>query len=214
LVVSHADDDHAGGALSIAKSRDPPWLLTSLAPDDPLHDAFDHSVRCEAGLRWRWDDVDFAVLHPAREAYAPAPRRPRKENDRSCVLRVAAAGGAALLTGDIEARSEAEMLARDAGALAAQVLLVPHHGSKTSSTAAFIEAVRPRVGVLSVGYRNRFRHPAEPVVARYRSRGIVLRRTDEEGALRVVLPADAAGTARVEPLVAERGYWSERSAPR
>ncbi|HET9577620.1 MAG TPA: competence protein ComEC, partial [Usitatibacter sp.] len=205
-------DDHSGGALSIAASRDPPWLLTSLAPGDPLHEAFERSTRCEAGMRWRWDGVDFAVLHPAREAYEPS-RRARKENDRSCVLRVATAGAAALLTGDIEARSEAEMLARDANALPSQVLIVPHHGSKTSSTAAFIEAVHPAVGILSVGYRNRFRHPAEAVVARYRDRGVGLRRTDEEGALRVVLPARPADGLRIEPLVADRRYWSERARP-
>ena len=82
------------------------------------------------------------------------------------------------------------------------------HGSKTSSTAAFIEAVAPEVGILSVGYRNRFHHPAPAVVARYRERGVTLRRTDEEGALRVTLPA--AGDVRVERLVPERRYWRDR----
>jgi competence protein ComEC len=214
LVISHADDDHSGGAESIARSREPPWLLTSIAPSAPLHESFERSIRCEAGYRWRWDDVDFAILHPAAEAYAPGLKgargtlRPRKENDRSCVLRVSTKASAALLTGDAEARSEGEMLARDAAALRAQVLVIPHHGSKTSSTGAFIGAVKPETAIFSVGYRNRFHHPAESVVARYAERGIALRRTDEEGALRIVL---RAGEARAE--VVAHGlpcrYWTE-----
>jgi competence protein ComEC len=214
LVVSHADDDHSGGAASIARAREPPWLMTSIAREDPLHEAFDRTIRCETGGHWTWDGVDFRVVHPSLDAYGPPERGPRgglkarKENDRSCVLRVRTARSSALLTGDAEARSEAEMLARDAAALHAQVLLVPHHGSKTSSTAAFIDAVAPEVGILSVGYRNRFHHPAPAVVARYRERGVTLRRTDEEGALRVTLPA--AGDVRVERLVPERRYWRDR----
>jgi competence protein ComEC len=215
VVVSHADDDHAGGAASIARSRDPPWLLTSIAQDSPLHESFERSIRCEAGHRWLWDGVAFTVLHPVAEDYRPGVKggrgvlKPRKENDRSCVVLVSTAGSAALLTGDAEARSEAEMLARDAAALRAQALVVPHHGSKTSSTPAFIDAVRPEVGILSVGHRNRFHHPADVVVARYVERGIALRRTDEEGAMRIVLRADAP-----RPEVVARGlpcrYWSER----
>jgi competence protein ComEC len=101
------------------------------------------------------------------------------------------------------------MLAREAAALRAAVLLVPHHGSKTSSTPPFIDAVAPRVAILSVGYRNRFRHPNEGVVRRYLERGVELRRTDREGALRVILPA--AGPARVERLLVTCRYWSERT---
>src|SRR6185436_9806747 len=98
LVVSHADDDHAGGALSLVASRDPAWLLSPLPASHPLHLVVGQSVRCEAGRHWQWDGVEFAVVHPSVDAYAEAPgRKPRKENDRSCVLRVAASGGAAVL---------------------------------------------------------------------------------------------------------------------
>ena len=103
------------------------------------------------------------------------------------------------------------MLARDAAAVRAQVLVVPHHGSRTSSTAAFLDAVHPEVGLISVGYRNRFHHPAPAVVARYRERGIVLRRTDEEGALRITLSPGAPPGFRVEPMAAHASYWSERT---
>ena len=106
-----------------------------------------------------------------------------KSNALSCVLRVVdAAGHRLLLTGDIEAPQEAELLARLGPALRSDILVVPHHGSRTSSTAAFLDAVRPAVAVIQVGYRSRFGHPAPEVVARYRERGIEMVRTDHCGA--------------------------------
>ena len=149
------------------------------------------------------------MLHPAASIYTQASRR--KENDRSCVLRVATPAASVLLTGDAEARAEGEMIARREP-LRSDVLVIPHHGSKTSSTAAFIEAVAPRIGVLSVGYMNRFHHPNEGVVARYVSRGIRLERTDARGALHIVLPASGAGAPEVTGQEASCRYWSERCA--
>jgi competence protein ComEC len=207
VVISHADDDHYGGAASVAYARAPGWLLSPLQPSDVLHGAFDESIRCEAGQRWSWDGVEFVVLHPASAIYGE--ERKRKENDRGCVVKVATRSSAALLTGDVEARSEKEMLARGAAGLRAAVLLVPHHGSRTSSTPEFIDAVAPRLGVLSVGYRNRFRHPNADVVGRYLERGIELHRTDREGALHIELPADAA-PIRVQGHALKMRYWSER----
>ena len=214
LVVSHADDDHAGGAISLAASREPPWLLSPLSATHPLQTMFDNSMRCEAGRRWQWDGVAFVVLHPGTEAYGVEPgRKPRKENDRSCVVRVATAGGTALLTGDAEARSESEMLRRDASALRSSVIVVPHHGSRTSSTPEFLEAVAPVTAVFSVGYLNRFHHPHGAVVARYLQLGAAVRRTDREGALRVVLPAQQADATRVVRLVTQVRYWDDRRPP-
>jgi competence protein ComEC len=211
LVVSHADDDHYGGAASVARSRKPAWLLSPLAADDALHASVEDSRRCEAGQSWSWDGVDFRVLHPSAAIYAEGgERKRRKENDRGCVVRVATRGAAMLLTGDVEARSELEMLHRDPAALRSQVILVPHHGSKTSSTDAFLEAAAPSLALASVGYRNRFRHPHESVVARLSGRGIELRRTDLEGALHLVLPAESSGALRVEGYAGRRRYWSER----
>jgi competence protein ComEC len=149
--------------------------------------------------------VAFEVLHPSGASY-DEPRR--KENDRCCVLRISTASASLLLPGDAEARSEAEMLSRGRSLLRSDTLLVPHHGSKTSSTAAWLDAVAPRVAVLSVGYRNRFHHPHEIVVARYAARGITLWRTDETGAIRIVLPANAP--ARLLPYAPVPRYWSER----
>jgi competence protein ComEC len=121
-----------------------------------------------------------------------------------------------LLAGDIEARSEAEMLGRESE-LDADILLVPHHGSRTSSTADFVDAVAPTFGVISAGHRNRFRHPHPAVVARYGERRIILRRTDRDGALRAVLPGTDRGAPgadpAVEPHVRQVRYWSDRRLP-
>jgi competence protein ComEC len=208
LVISHADDDHSGGAASIIESRETALLLSSLPASDDLHAAVDHSLRCEAGQAWSWDGVAFSILHPAASVYAEAGKR--KENDRSCVLKVSTRAAAALLTGDLEARGEGEMLARDRSAMRSEVLLVPHHGSKTSSTAPFIDAVSPAVALFSVGYRNRFRHPNEGVVARYAQRGVELRRTDAEGALHVRLPSTPDATITIRGQDSTCRYWTER----
>ncbi len=210
LVISHADDDHSGGARSVAASRDPRWMLSSLPADHPLHGLVSPSFPCEAGEGWRWDGVEFRVLHPPASIYAGGGER--KENDRGCVVRVSTAAHSMLLAADVEARSEAEMLARDRGALAAEVLLVPHHGSKTSSTAAFVEAVDPRYAIFSVGYRNRFHHPNPAVVARYAARHVEAHRTDEEGALRIALPAAEGAPAAITGQQAQCRYWSARAS--
>ena len=131
-----------------------------------------------------------------------------KPNAVSCVLRVAGANGSVLLTGDIEAAQEAALLARGA-ALASDVLLVPHHGSRTSSTAPFIAAVGARTAVVQAAYRSRFGHPAPDVVERYTARGIELVRSDRCGAW--TLPAD--GTPAVCERQAARRYWHHGVAP-
>ena len=216
LVVSHADDDHAGGAISVAAMRQPAWLLSSLPREDAIHSLVPRSTACAAGQSWVWDGVEFSVLHPhadvtrdAADAAMIRGARPRKSNDQSCVLRVATRGGTALLTGDIEARSEEEILRREP-AMDARILLVPHHGSRTSSTADFITAVAPAAALLSVGHRNRFRHPSPLVMARYSGRGIAVRRTDREGALRAVLPSESGAAITVQPHAPTMRYWSDR----
>ncbi len=209
LVITHADDDHAGGAASIIDARAVPWLLSSLPADDALHGLVAQSQPCEAGRRWHWDGVDFEILHPVPEELR---QRRGRENDRSCVLRVATRGATALLTGDIEARGEAELLSRSRENLRAEVLLVPHHGSRSSSTPAFLAAVAPEHAAISVGWRNRFGQPAAPVLVRYAARGTKIHRTDMRGALRVTLPAVPGNEPAVRTLVERTRYWSDRRA--
>ncbi|MFI4887444.1 MAG: DNA internalization-related competence protein ComEC/Rec2 [Burkholderiales bacterium] len=205
LIVSHADNDHSGGALSILRAVPVGQVISSLPTDHPIvayEGESSRATRCAAGDRWQWDGVAFEILHPAREAYGDATR---KSNDLSCVLRVTSNGGRVLLTGDIEALSEAELLARYQ-ALDADVLVVPHHGSRTSSTPAFIGAVSPRFAVIAAGYRNRFGHPRGEVLARYARAGATWPRTDLQGAITVTLAAGQP-VAAIAERERRRRYW-------
>jgi competence protein ComEC len=177
LVVSHGDNDHIGGATSILQSFPRAKLI---GRDIEALTAVSKAL-CTRGLRWRWDGVDFEFLHPVSgrlEAGEPARR-----NNHSCVLRVSNMAGAALLTGDIEHSVERELIAEERQKLAAAVLVVAHHGSKTSSTAAFITAVGPQFALISAGYRNRFRLPAAKIVERYRHAGVEPLISGREGTL-------------------------------
>ncbi|MCK9686698.1 DNA internalization-related competence protein ComEC/Rec2 [Scleromatobacter humisilvae] len=202
LMLSHADADHVGGAQSIIDRMPVLALRSSLAADNPLRANPLPHVACEAGQGWSWDGVRFAILHPFASDYRPGA----KTNALSCVLRVVGADGAsALLTGDVEAPGEARLVARARGepaaALRSDVLVVPHHGSHTSSTDAFLDAVRPQVAVIQVGYRSRYGHPAPEVVARYAAHGIPVVRTDHCGAW-----LWAGGGARCTRTLRRR-YW-------
>jgi competence protein ComEC len=175
VMISHRDTDHSGGAAPVLAAHPQAQLWASFAMATDAPEATPERrpwVRCEAGQRWDWDGVRFEVLHPEAADYESARLRP---NALSCVLRVSAGGRAALLTGDIERPQEQRLLARAAVAdiaLRADLLLVPHHGSRTSSTEAFIEAVGPKVALVQAGWRNRFGHPVPQVMARYEQRGI------------------------------------------
>ena len=211
MIVTHQDSDHSGGALSVLQTLPVDWLASSLPEGHPIlaRRAVEGgmALRCVAGQRWEWDGVRFTMLQPAPEDYAIVQPKP---NDLSCVVRVDSPHGSALLTGDLEARGELELVRADPGALKADVLLVPHHGSRTSSTPAFIAAVAPRFAVFTPGYRNRFGHPRPEVLVRYRNAGARSYRTDFDGALAFTF---GPGAPR-EPRAArehERRYW--RAAP-
>ncbi|WP_137176057.1 DNA internalization-related competence protein ComEC/Rec2 [Massilia sp. HP4] len=180
LVVSHSDLDHVGGADAVLQTLEVGELRSSLPPVHPLLRLAARRQRCLAGQGWQWDGVRFEMLAPDPASYA----NPRlKANARSCVLRVSAQGRAILLAGDIEAGQEAALLRTDAQQLRADVLLAPHHGSGTSSTASFLQAVGPSLGIFQVGHRNRYRHPKKEVYERYAEHGIRRLRTDERGAV-------------------------------
>ena len=200
LVLSHRDLDHVGGAAALLAALDVDALLSSLEPAHPLHAAARHSTRCQAGQRWRWDGVEFSVLRPAADDYA----RRLKPNAMSCVIRVSAGGRSALLTGDIEREQEALLVAEHGDALRSDMLLAPHHGSRTSSSPAFLDAVAPSVAVFQAGYRNRFGHPAADVLERYRQRGIAVVASPSCGAWQWL--AGDASTGRCLRRT-ERRYW-------
>ncbi|MBS0441248.1 MAG: DNA internalization-related competence protein ComEC/Rec2 [Proteobacteria bacterium] len=170
LVLSHRDLDHIGGARALLAALPVRAVSSSLAVDHPLAALAPHQP-CAAGQTWVWDGVRFEFLHPPEGELAAAAR----SNALSCVLRIAAAGApTTLLTGDIEREQELRLAGRFGDALHAEVLVVPHHGSRTSSTPLFLDAVKPRIAVVQAGYRNRFGHPAAEVVERYRALGVAL----------------------------------------
>jgi competence protein ComEC len=202
LVVSHDDTDHAGGALSVMRAVPVARLHSSLPSFDPIVQAAPYRIPCADGGTWVWDGVRFEFLYPALARYGDPGE---SANNLSCVLKVSGPHGAALLTGDLEWRGEADLVARRAGDLAAQVLIVPHHGSGTSSTPEFARAVSPQFAVFPVGYLNRFAHPRPEVVARYREQGSRVVRSDESGAVGIVIEEQGV-SVRGQREVAPR-YW-------
>jgi competence protein ComEC len=201
VVVTHNDSDHSGGAASVLRAVPTGILWSSLDAGHPILAYAPIRLPCRAGPRWDWDGVAFELLYPPTASYEDPWLKP---NSRSCVLRVATKNAAALLTSDIEERDERRLLAQPTG-LAATALLVPHHGSGTSSSAAFIAAVQPQHALFTVGYRNRFNHPKREVVARYEAAGARIWRTDRDGALTLVL--DEGGAQVVRYRDNERRYW-------
>jgi competence protein ComEC len=206
LVLSHRDSDHVGGARSLLGALDVDALSSSLEDGHPLLAAAKRQQRCAAGQRWTWDGVEFVVLHPAAGDY----ERALKSNAMSCVVRVAGGGRSVLLTGDIERDQEATLVREQHDALRSDVLIAPHHGSKTSSSALFLDAVAPSIAVFQAGYRNRFGHPAAEVLDRYRERGIAIVASPACGAWQ--WPADGPPGGSCERDVARR-YWHHRVEP-
>lgn len=199
LILSHGDGDHTGGAAG---------LLTRIPAGDVLASQPEalpeiRARRCRAGMEWVWDGVTFDVLHPPE-------RWSGSDNDVSCVLRISAPGGAVLLPGDIEARAERRLVAAEGSRLRSDVLVVPHHGSATSSTRELLAAVAPRIAIVSAGYRNRFGFPKPVIVARYAERGVTFYDTANRGAITVSV--DPRAGVQVTP--GHRGrdlrFWTGR----
>jgi competence protein ComEC len=196
MVLSHDDSDHTGGTLSSRNALNPGWLASPLPENHSLISGQGRHQRCTAGDSWQWDGVRFEFLHPPGDM--DLSDAAIKDNARSCVLAVSAHGKRILIAADIESDIERQLLAK-AVALRSDVLVVPHHGSKTSSTNEFIDAVAPTAAVMAVGYRNRFRHPAAEVVDRYARRGIAMYRTDLDGAISI----------RVDPERLQLDRWRQ-----
>lgn len=193
FVISHGDNDHAGGAAAVRRALAPVLSYTSNGwqPDPP--------ALCESGVAWEWDGVRFAFLHPSQHF-------PYLGNDSSCVLRIDTASTSVLLPGDISEVVEQRLLRDAADKLDVDWLLVPHHGSRSSSSEAFIDAVSPRTALIPVAHGSRFGHPHAEVVERYRQRGIELASTADSGALRVRLDGGDQVEGRRQT---HRRFWHE-----
>lgn len=196
LMVSHADNDHAGGAPAVVAAF--PAARRYAGEPERMRVPM---AACEAGQAWDWDGVRFRVL-------GPAPGATGKGNDRSCVLLVEGRGGRLLLTGDISTKAEPAVAAALGDGLP-PVLLVPHHGSKTSSGAAFIDAVDPPFAIVSAGWRNRFGHPRPEVMARYAEAGVPVLNTADSGAVGIDFPADAPARVIGCWRLRDPRYWRE-----
>lgn len=198
LIISHGDNDHIGGAQTLLSRFPVHQLLTSVPDKLSEHEP----TRCVAGMQWRWDDVHIQVLYPDRKDYGIE----LSENDLSCVLQIRTRSKTFLLTGDIEAEAEARLVARYGEALRSHVLLVPHHGSKTSSTTAFIQQVKPEIALLATGWRNRYHFPHPVVTQRYQLAGSKMYTTAEHGAL-----IYDTQTGRLTPWRAQtQRFWQSR----
>ena len=180
VIISHNDNDHSGGARSLFDEIRVGWVASSIAADSPIVVAAPSHRRCVAGQRWTWDGVDFEMLHPGLASYDSTKWKP---NARSCTLKITHGPYSMLLPGDIEAVQERELVAADADKLQSTVLLAPHHGSGTSSTVPFLQAVRPQLAIFQVGYRNRYHHPKPEIFARYAELAIGRYRNDLSGAI-------------------------------
>lgn len=207
VIVSHLDSDHSGGLPSVLRNLHIDWLAGSLPPEHPAREAGRPFHDCRRGHGWRWDEVAFEILHPGPD---PARGAKSETNASSCVLRIVAPAARVLLTGDIEAAQERALVAAyGAHGLRADLMLAPHHGSNTSSSTEFLEAVAPAHAIAQIGFRNRYGHPAPRVDARYRSAGIALLRSDRDGA--IVLTYAPGREPRLErSRIDDRRYWRVR----
>jgi competence protein ComEC len=181
LIISHGDTDHIGGAQAILDE----YPATDVIGQDIENLRAKNKYGCFEGFKWQWDGVEFEFLSPAMGDISSFSGG--KRNNHSCVLHVASKSGAVLFTGDIEKRVERQLLNKYGKQLAADILIVPHHGSKTSSSSAFINTIDPKISLFSLGYKNRYKFPNNEVIKRYELLSSDLIQTDKNGAITIKL---------------------------
>jgi len=201
LIISHGDNDHSGGAVSVLSA----YPGTAVWGGEPARGPVPMR-QCDAGQHWRWDGVDFRMLRP------PAPVMVQG-NDAGCVLLISGQGGRLLLPADTSSKVEPD-IARAVPRGLPLVLVAPHHGSKTSSSLAYLQALQPRLAIASSGYLNGYHHPAPEVVARYAGLGIPLLNTPDTGAVRILFPARAPPRVLSEERMRQSRYWREHGTNR
>ncbi len=195
VIISHGDNDHIGGLDSI---------LDRLPVDEILSSVFIEktgvtTTPCLAGQHWQWEGIYFEILHPSLD------KEQFDENNASCVLKIDQGKTSLLLTGDIEKKAEKYLIQQSSEKLAASVLLLPHHGSKTSSTESFIDTVRPELALSASGYRNRFGFPKKVIMERYRKRGIEPLVSSDSGAIHMIF--NNMGLSVTEWRETHRRFW-------
>ena len=196
LIISNGDNDHIGGAMPLIKNF---RIKTVLGRDIEKVDHQNKSL-CRAGQKWNWDGVDFEILHPENQNY-------KKRNDYSCVLKVNSELGSVLIAADIEKKAESKLVKNIPRLLKSDVLIVPHHGSKTSSSVAFINAVKPEIAIYSSGYLNRYGFPRPEITQRYSDLGVRQLTTAETGHIKLIFDGQSL---KLKPVIFRqqyRRYW-------
>ncbi len=204
LMISHADNDHAGGADAVLGSLQVQQLLAEAEALKPRRRVGSIDEICRAGQNWQWNEVNFEVLHP--------PQYFKKSNNRSCVLKIWNAHYSVLLSGDIEQKAELSLLKLESAKLSSDVLLVPHHGSNTSSSQHWLEQVNPQLAIVSAAYKNRFGHPTAKVLSRYQNLPSRVLNTASSGMIQLKFPVKSAMKI-TEPQQQRKDnmhYWNHR----
>lgn len=196
FIVSHQDNDHRGGVNSVKDEIKVEKLISSFN--------MKNAERCQAGQRWSWDGVEFEILNPG------AGLSYHKRNNASCVLRIKTGEEAVLLSADIEKKAEKQLLESYGNELQSTYLVAPHHGSKTSSSAQFLEAVKPGYIFIPVGYRNRYRMPHKTVISRYKERNAVILQTYHSGAIILRFGQKSSNKIPREYRKEQQKYWNSR----
>lgn len=209
LLLSHQDNDHTGGAASLLQAHPQMQVLGAVDASHPLQ-RLRAIMPCTAGQTWQWDGVIFSVLHPSENTPTIPPTR---TNAMSCVLHISNGQRSALLAGDAEAAQERAIIDRQqatAGVLQADLLVVGHHGSKTSTSAAWLAAVQPRWAVIQQGYLNRYQHPHPTVLQRLHAHQVAVRLSESCGAAWWRSSDDRLQCEREQ----NRRYWQHQPANR
>lgn len=202
MIISHEDIDHRGGAEYIAGKLAIDTILSSDTTILPKYQV----KYCERGMEWVWDGVLFEMLHPEEGLQ-------QSDNNLSCVLRVSNANHRLLLTSDIQKAAENMLLEQQGELLKAEVMMIPHHGSKTSSQQKFINAVQPQLSIAGTGYHNKFGFPKEAVVKRYQDIGSNVLHTANEGAISISFPADSSAYHVTSYRREKSKYWNRVIQP-
>ncbi len=195
LIISHGDIDHSGGVKALQPFLNDSQVLVSDTRNIP------HNLTtktCKTGFNWQIDGVNFELLNPPNIAY-------KKDNNNSCVLKVSNEKYSILLTGDIEKKAEKHLLKTRGKKLKSNILIVPHHGSKTSSSLAFLQAVSPSIAINSSGFKNRFNHPHPKIKQRYLNNNITFYDTQCSGQISMILSNSTI--TLTQSRLTDKRYW-------
>ncbi len=210
VIISHLDNDHLGGAEAVLQSMPVKKLIIGYGDEEEAQLLSTPHVRCQRGQSWEWDGVTFEFLHP------PVNHQYDRRNNRSCVLKIDSDAGSILLTGDIERRAEQALLKdidselKASEKLRSDLLVAPHHGSLTSSTQTFVEAVNAEYVLFPSGHLNRFGFPNGEIVARYQSAGAKIMKTGTDGAISFYTGPEGEAFRFETYRINSKRYWYDR----